>query len=143
MWISSEPLKPETQCASAWRCFYRFAQPTLRTMGQCMFGLAMLIIIAGIALCIWGYVGAAIVQFQVLGPVCIGIGVLIYVVGCIMCCREYPAFEKALRVKAKQEKTRRAIELLADREVVEWIQEEPELYQQFKFVSDTIIQQHG
>ena len=79
MWVTAPSTQPQSPCTAAaakfWRHFYRLAQPTLQTLGQCMFGLAMLFIIAGIALCIWGYVGTAIRPFQIFGPVCIGMSI--------------------------------------------------------------------
>ena len=148
MWVTApSSTQPQTLCTAAarsfWRYFYCVAQPALRSLGQCMFGLAILFIIAGIALCIWGYVGTPIRPFQIFGPVCIGIGLLIYIIGCLLCCREYPAFEKTLQKKVQQEKARRAVELLGKPEVIEWIQGEPELYDDFRIVATKMLNNHG
>ena len=140
MWVTTSPTQPQSLCASCWRHFYRLAQPTVRTLGQCMFGIAMLFIMTGIALCIWGFVGDSIKPFQIYGPVCIGAGFFIYIIGCVLCCREYPAFERILHKKARQEKTRRAVDLLGDKDVVEWIQNEPEVYD-FREVATRILHQ--
>lgn len=143
MWVTSCPNEPKSPMRSCWRHLYQVALPTLRTLGQCMFGFAMLFIIAGIALCIWGYVGTAIKPFQIFGPLCIAIGCLIYVSGCILCCREYPAFERTLQRKAREEKTRRSIDFLGTPEVIEWIQTEPEVFEEFREISTRILYHHG
>ena len=126
--------------ASCWRTVW---PPTLRTIGQCLFGLAMMCIIAGIALCIWGYLGEAIRPFQIFGPVCIGGGLVIYVIGCILCCREYPSYEKNLIEAERQEKARKALNTLAQKEVIEWLQGEPDLYEEFRQISAQILNTHG
>lgn len=148
MWVTApNASQPQTPCAAAaqscCRACYRIAQPTLRTLGQCMFGIAMLFIIAGIALCIWGYVGTPIRPFQIFGPVCVGIGLLIYVVGCVLCCRQFPAFERTLQKKAQQENARKAVELLGKAEVIDWIHGEPEVYEQFRLVAAKVLNNHG
>lgn len=76
MLVTAKPNQPESPGTAADRSFcrqcYKVAIPVLGLMGQCMFGLAMLFIVAGIALCIWGYVGTSITPFQIAGPICIG-----------------------------------------------------------------------
>ena len=106
-----------------------------------MFGVAMLLIMAGIALCIWGYVGEDIRPFQIFGPVSIGVGFVIYFIGCLLCCREYTAFEKSVQQRAKREKARKALQLLSDNEVVQWIQSEAEMYEDLKQVASQILSQ--
>ena len=145
MWEASHP--PVSQCTSAFllfcRSIYRLWKPTLRTVGQCLFGLAMLFLIAGIALCIWGYLGTAIRPFQIFGPVCIGIGVVIYIIGCILCCRDYPDYEHNLKENEKKEKARQAIKILKQKDVIEWIQGEPEIYDEFKQLASQVLNTHG
>lgn len=145
MWEHKHP--PVSQCTSAvllfCRSLYRLWKPTLRTVGQCLFGLAMLFLIAGIALCIWGYLGTAIRQFQIFGPVCIGIGVVVYIIGCILCCRDYPDYELNLKETERQEKARQAMKTLKQKEVIEWIQGEPEVYDEFKELAIQILNTHG
>ena len=103
----------------------------------------MLFIIAGIALCIWGYLGTAIRPFQIFGPVCIGVGIAIYVLGCILCCREYPEYERSLRETERQEKVRRALKTMSEKEAIEWIQQEPEVYDDFRQLAMQILNNHG
>ena len=98
MWEASHPqISPCTTFLLSCKAFCRFCKPSLRTVGQCLFGLAMLFLIAGIALCIWGYLGTAIRPFQIFGPVCIGIGVVVYIIGCLLCCKEYPDYNAKLK----------------------------------------------
>ena len=145
MWEDSHP--PVSQCTSAfllfWRSIYRLWKPTLRTVGQCLFGLAMLFLIAGIALCIWGYLGTAIRPFQIFGPVCIGIGVIVYIIGCLLCCRDYPDYEHNLKESERKEKTRQAIKTLKQKDVIEWMQGEPEIYEEFKQLAVQVLNTHG
>ena len=131
----------QTLCTSCYRRLYSVAQSLLPIFGQCMFGVAMLLIMAGIALCIWGYVGEDIRPFQIFGPVSIGVGFLIYFVGCLICCREYSAFERNAKERAKREKARRGLDILADEDIVQWIQNEPEMYDDFKQVAAQILNQ--
>ncbi|ELU01264.1 hypothetical protein CAPTEDRAFT_224312 [Capitella teleta] len=142
MWVSSVRPKNNESSSCCSGCA-RMLRPTLQALSQCMFGLAMLFLISGIALCIWGYVGTAIRPFQISGPVCIGAGCLIYVSGCVLCCRETPAFERTLERKAREDRTRRAIEVLAGSDVIDWIQSEPELYEDFRELSTRILHHPG
>ncbi len=100
-------------------------------------------LIAGIALCIWGYLGTAIPPFQIFGPVCIGIGIAVYIVGCILCCRDSPAYEQNLKEAERQEKARRAIKTLKQKEVIEWLQGEPEVYEDFKQLAIQVLNANG
>ena len=103
----------------------------------------MLLIITGIALCIWGYLGTAIRPFQIYGPVCIGAGLAVYVLGCILCCREYPNYERRLAEQRKHEVVRRALDTLKDRDMISWLQGEPELHEEFRQIAKEIINDHG
>jgi hypothetical protein len=82
-------------------------------------------------------------SLQIFGPVCVGVGLLIYVAGCVLCCREFPAFERTLARKAQQEHARQAVQLLAKPDVIDWIQGEPEVYDQFRLVAAKILNNHG
>ena len=121
------------------RLLWRAAGPALRVLGQCMYGLAMLTIIAGIALCIWGYVGTPIRQFQIVGPLCIAVGVLVYVMGCVLCCREFPAFDRTLKRREKEEKIRQAVDLLGQAEIIEWIRSDPQLYNELRTKTSRVL----
>ncbi len=103
----------------------------------------MLFLIAGIALCIWGYLGTAIRQFQIFGPVCIGIGAVVYIIGCILCCRDYPDYEHNLKETERKEKARQAMKTLKQKEVIEWMQGEPEVYEEFKQLAIQILNTNG
>ena len=76
MWVTANTTQPTSPCTGAakacCRHCYKFAIPALGLLGQCMFGIAMLFIISGVALCIWGYAGTSILSFQIAGPICIG-----------------------------------------------------------------------
>ena len=118
---------------------YRILVPTLKVFGQCMLGLAIILILIGVALCIWGYVGEPIRPFQIFGPLCIAIGLLIYISGCIMCCRKHPTCSRTLGDKVKKERIQEAITLLMDGGIISYIQKEPDLLEDFKEVTSRVL----
>ena len=103
----------------------------------------MLFLIAGIALCIWGYLGTAIRLFQILGPVCIGIGIVVYIIGCILCCKEYPDYDVKLRETHRKAHIKEAIKTLKQTGVIQWIQGEPEVYEEFKELAMQVLNTNG
>ena len=112
--------------------------PKFRFCGQCIFGLAIVFILAGIAFCIWGYLGVAIRPFQVSGPVCIGLGLLIYVVDCVLCWRGRQP-DGGGGQNADEDSLRTTIALLAKPGTAERIRSEPQLHEYFQRVSETIL----
>ena len=62
-------------------------------ISQLLFVVAMIFLLAGVAMCIWGYLGIAIRPFQIFGPACIGAGFSVYLFGCLLCCRHRSAYE--------------------------------------------------
>ncbi len=140
MWVSS-PATPEGRWDSVRVCLARARGylPGVKTVGQCLFGLAMLLLMAGIALCIWGFVGTAIPPFQIAGPLCLGIGLLIYAMGCVLCCRERPVFSGRLEKEALRHQTRQALRVLERDDVIRLIQDDPSMYSDFRQLSHGIF----
>ena len=103
----------------------------------------MLFLIAGIALCIWGYLGTAIRPFQIFGPVCIGIGVVVYIIGCLLCCKEYPDYNAKLKETRSKAHVTEAIKTLKQTEMIQWIQTEPEVYEEFKELAIQVLNTNG
>ena len=144
MWEENHPqVSPFTTFLLSCKAFCRFCKPTLRTVGQCLFGLAMLFLIAGIALCIWGYLGTAITPFQLFGPICIGLGIVIYVIGCILCCKEYPDYDTKLKESQRKEAVTEALKTLKQVSLIQWMQGEPEIYEEFKELATRILNTNG
>ena len=121
----------------------RIFRPVYRIFSQCIFGFAMLFIIIGVALCIWGYIGEKIRAFQILGPSLIGSGLLVYVIGCVLCCKDYPVFAKKLQEKHRREKTDKILQFLSRPEVINYLRSEPKAYSEFKILSNKILNNHG
>ena len=99
----------------------------------------MLFLIAGIALCIWGYLGTAIRSFQICGPASIALGVLLYIVGCALCCKEYPEYDVRQQQAQRKETVVQAIKTLRQPAVVQWIQGEPDVYEDFKNLAVQVL----
>ena len=139
IWVTT-PSKPKNPLQS---CFARIhivlIQPFFYACGQFAFGFAMISIIAGIAMCIWGFVGSSIRPFQISGPLCISVGILIYIIGCFVTCGEFSHFQKALTQKALQDRTTHALNHLAKEEVIKWIQTEHETLEEFRQLSLVIL----
>ena len=138
MWVTTSQTDTTlwTKCL---RHIHRHAEPTLRTCGQCMFCFAMLLVLSGIALCIWGFVGEPIYIFQIVGPTCIGCGFLIYFLGCMLCYRKHPQFERSIRIRSQNEKTRQIIDFLKNKDAVEIIQNGPNVLEDFREIASKII----
>ena len=139
IWVT-RPIRPaspfQTCCGRVYRIFL---EPFFYAAGQCAFGIAMLSIITGVALCIWGYMGSSNDPFKIAGPLCIGIGVLIYVVGCFVCCGECSRYEKALAQRALENKTTSVLDHLAKDEVIRWMQSDQRVYEEFRQLSSSIL----
>ena len=102
----------------------------------------MLFLIAGIALCIWGYLGTAIRSFQIFGPVSIGLGIVIYIIGCILCCKEYPDDIK-LKETQEREAVTEALNTLKQPGVLQWMQSDPEICEEFKDLATKVLNING
>ena len=136
----TEQSEPQTSLKSRCTKLYAgFLKPFFYATGQCTFGMAMISIIAGITMCIWGFAGSSIRIFQIAGPLCITAGVLIYVIGCFVCCGECSHLERALAQKALKNKTTNVLGYLAKEEVIRWIQTEQKIFEEFRQVSVAIL----
>ena len=139
-WWLTARIEPQSSLKSrCTRLYTGFLAPFFYSTGQCGFGLAMISIIAGVTLCIWGFAGSSTRAFQIAGPLCITAGVLIYIIGCFVCCGECSNLENALAQKALENKTTNALGYLAKEEVIRWIQTEQNIFEEFRQVSVAIL----
>ena len=66
-----------------------------------------------------------------------------YIIGCILCCGDYPDYEHNLKESERKEKARQAIKTLKQKDVIEWMQGEPEIYEEFKQLAVQVLNTHG
>ena len=138
-WVptSSELHNPLQTCCA--RIYIVLLKPFFYASGQFAFGFAMISIITGIAMCILGFVGSSIRPFQIAGPLCISVGILVYIIGCLVSCGEFSYFQNALTQKALHDRTTHALNHLAKEDVIKWIQTEHETLEEFRQLSLVIL----
>ena len=99
----------------------------------------MISVVAGATMYTSGYFGNSIRAYQIAGPLSIGVGILIYIIGCFVCCGKCLQFENALAHKSLKNKTTAALNHLAKEEVIKLVQTEQKVLEQFRRLSTAIL----
>ena len=113
--------------------------PRLNAVGQCAFGIALLSITVGIYLCVWAFLGSSSLPLRIAGPICVRVGILIYVARCFVYCGECTHFHRAMSQNALESKTRDTLSHLATENVIKWIQSEQRILEEFRNLSSIIL----
>ena len=99
----------------------------------------MISIVAGVTMCTWGYFGSSIRAYQIAGPLCIGVGALIYIIGCFVCCGKCLQFENALAHNTLKNRATAALNHLTKEEVIKWVQTERKVLESFQRLSSAVL----